>query len=174
MKISILMTTSCSALALLIPSFCTLSPVIVWNMSPSSPIGLYLLQNETAKHGDFIAIKLEECAADLAETRNYLPKSALLIKRVASVQNDTICRVGDDIFINNKLVAKALKYDNRGRNMPFWTNCLNLNSKQIFVLSADKNAFDSRYFGPVNRSQILGIARPIWLSEGPQKSIGKQ
>ncbi len=54
--------------------------------------------------------------------------------------------------------------------MPFWTNCLNLNSKQIFVLSADKNAFDGRYFGPINRSQILGLAKPIWLKETPPKS----
>ncbi len=109
MKTSILMATSCSVLALLTPSFWTLSPVIVWNVSPSSPIGLYLLQNGGPKKGDFVAIKLPEWVAHLAETRKYLPKSALLIKRVAAVQNDEVCRAGDEIFINTKRVAKALK-----------------------------------------------------------------
>ncbi len=170
MKTSPLTVTSCSVLALLTPAFWTLSPVIVWNMSPSSPVGLYLLQKGEPKKEDFIAIRLSKWAANLAETRNYLPKSALLIKRVAAVQNDTICRVGDEIFINTKRVAKALRQDKKGRDMPFWTGCLMLSAKQFFLLSADKDAFDGRYFGPVNRSQILGIARPIWLREALPKS----
>ncbi len=174
MKISFFMATGCSVLALLTPTFWTMPSVIVWNMSPSSPVGLYLLQDRTPKRGDFVAIKLTRWAADLAETRNYLPKSALLIKRVVAVQNDKICRVGDEIFINTKRVAKALRQDKQGRNMPFWTGCLTLTAEQFFVLSKRKCAFDGRYFGPVNRSQILGIAKPIWLTKAPLKSARKE
>ncbi len=96
------------------------------------------------------------------------------IECIAAVQNDKICRVGNEIFINDKHVAKALRQDEQGRDMPFWTGCLTLFAKQIFVLSADKNAFNSRYFGPVNRSQILGIARPIWLIKTQPKSAQKE
>ncbi len=170
MKISILTITSCSVLALLTPTFWTMPSVIVWNMSPSSPIGLYLLQDRTPKRDDFIAIRLTRWAARLAETRNYLSKSALLIKRVAAVQNDRICRAGDEIFINTKRVTKALRQDKQGRNMPFWTGCLTLTAEQFFLLSKRKDAFDGRYFGPINRSQILRIAKPIWLLETLPKS----
>jgi type IV secretory pathway protease TraF len=39
--------------------------------------------------------------------------------------------------------------------------CHTLKSDEVFVLARPQDSFDSRYFGPVNRSRIVGTAIPL-------------
>ena len=49
--------------------------------------------------------------------------------------------------------------------LPRWNGCRRLHNGEVFVFS-DRipNSFDSRYFGPVNRAEIVGVFRPVILS----------
>jgi type IV secretory pathway protease TraF len=106
----------------------------------------------------------------LAETRGYLRKGALLIKPVAAGAGDTVCRHGQLVTINGRIVAHSRTLDAVGRPLPAWSGCFRLARNDIFVLSADPDSFDSRYLGPIDRAHVLGLALPVWVRQAAPTS----
>jgi type IV secretory pathway protease TraF len=46
--------------------------------------------------------------------------------------------------------------------------CRRLEPGELFLLSVTNPAsFDSRYFGPVSASAVIGVAHPVWLETRP-------
>jgi conjugative transfer signal peptidase TraF len=152
-----------ASLAILFPK--AGAPVLVWNASPSVPIGLYRLTSRPPRAGALAVIRLPEPLRILAETRGYLGKSALLIKPVAAGAGDTVCRHGPLVTINGRIVARAGTSDAAGRTLPAWSGCFRLAANAIFVLSADPDSFDGRYMGPIDRAHVLGLALPVWVRQ---------
>jgi type IV secretory pathway protease TraF len=98
----------------------------------------------------------------LANQRGYLPKSAMLLKPVVANEGDLVCRFGRFVFVNGRLRAVALHHDKMNRSLPSWGGCLSLGSAQIFVLSKHRDSFDSRYFGPVDERNVVGVGELIF------------
>jgi conjugative transfer signal peptidase TraF len=138
-------------------------PILVWNASPSVPIGLYFVERHRPSRSEIAALKLPNGAARIADEREYLPASAMLLKPVLAVDGDIVCRYGAHVFVNGRRRGRALSRDNKLRSLPSWTGCQTLHSGQVFVLSRRKDSFDSRYFGPVEPFNILGTASPVFL-----------
>jgi conjugative transfer signal peptidase TraF len=124
---------------------------------------LYRLASRPPRPGALAVIRLPEPVRTLAETRGYLRAGRLLIKPVAAVAGDLVCRHGALITINGQAVAQAKLADTAGRPLPAWSGCIRLADTQVFVLAADPDSFDSRYFGPVDRANVLGTALPVWV-----------
>ena len=62
----------------------------------------------------------------------------------------------------------VLPADRWGRPLPSWQQCRRLRSGELFLLSVTNPAsFDSRYFGPVRATAVIGVARPVWLESRP-------
>jgi len=139
------------------------APVLLWNASPSVPVGLYRLTSGALVTGALAVIRLPEPLRIFAGARRYLRKGALLIKPVAAGAGDTVCRHGSLVTINGRIVARARTLDAVGRLLPAWSGCFRLRASDIFVLSADPNSFDSRYMGPINRAHVVGTAQPVWV-----------
>ena len=146
-------------------------PILVWNASPSVPIGLYRLTSRPPLPGALAVILLPEPLRILAETRGYLRKGALLIKPVAAGAGDTVCRHGALVTVNGRIVARASTLDAVGRTLPVWSGCFRLAADQIFVLSADPDSFDGRYMGPIDRAQVVGTAQPVWVRPAAPISV---
>jgi conjugative transfer signal peptidase TraF len=144
------------------------APVILWNDSPSVPIGLYRLTSRLSQTAALAVIRLPEPLRVLAETRGYLGKGALLIKPVVASAGDTVCRHGALVTINGRIAARARTLDAAGRSLPAWSGCFKLGASDMFVLSADPDSFDSRYMGPIARGHVVGFALPIWV--GPSRA----
>ena len=87
------------------------------------------------------------------------------MKSVAAVSGDQVCTDDGRLVINGQVRGPILKQDRRGAALPRWTGCRRLRDGEVFVFS-DRipNSFDSRYFGPVNRAEIVGVFRPVTLS----------
>ena len=107
-------------------------------------------------------MRLPVAAAELAHTRGYLPRSAVLLKPVAAVGGDRACRWGRYILINNRLRAMAADSDQAGRPLPVWRGCRTLRPGDVFVLSSKPGSFDGRYFGVLTRDDTVGRARLLW------------
>jgi len=137
-------------------------PFVVWNASPSVPVGLYWVEKRQPILGDIAVLRLPDGASMLANERRYLPTAAVLLKQVFARERDVVCRFGRHVFINGKLAVAALVRDKMERPMPIWRGCLKLNPSQIFVLSKRKDSFDSRYFGAIEKRQVLGTGRLIF------------
>jgi type IV secretory pathway protease TraF len=64
--------------------------------------------------------------------------------------------------------AAVLPADRLGRPLPSWQQCRRLEPGELFLLSVTNPAsFDSRYFGPVSASAVIGVAHPVWLETRP-------
>jgi conjugative transfer signal peptidase TraF len=134
------------------------APTLVWNASASVPLGLYRIDSGPVGRGDLVLIRLPPDITDLSHRRGYLPKSAYLIKFVIAIAGDQVCRLSDRILINGVVVTRALSHDRSGRGMPVWHGCRTLARDEFFLLARDPQSFDSRYFGPVPVSAVVGRA----------------
>jgi conjugative transfer signal peptidase TraF len=139
-------------------------PWLVWNASASAPMGLYRVVAGPVERGDWVLVRPPAEVAVLAAERGYLPLGVPLVKRVAASAGDTICARMGALFINGQEVARALVRDRAGRPMPRWTGCRSLGAEEIFLLLPPPDSFDSRYFGPVPRTLVIGRLAPLWTS----------
>jgi conjugative transfer signal peptidase TraF len=141
------------------------SPKLIWNASASVPIGLYAVESGgPLKHGDLvIVVPSMSLAAFLAE-RRYLPSGVPLLKHVAALPGEIVCRHGPIITIDGIAVASVLAQDRAGRPLPIWQGCHKLTPNEIFLLNrAAPDSFDGRYFGPLPMISVIGRAVPLWI-----------
>lgn len=149
--------------ALALPMIVKPLPRLVWNATPSSPTGLYLVAPGTAAaRGETVAAWLPTAARWLADRRRYVPAAVPVIKSVAAVGGDRVCADGALLTINGRVAASRLATDRRGRPLPRWAGCTTLGDDAILLLAAAPNSFDGRYFGVMSRRQLIGTARLIW------------
>jgi conjugative transfer signal peptidase TraF len=133
-------------------------PIVIWNASNSVPIGWYFVSKREPNLAEIAVIRPPEWIEIYASTRGYLPLQTPLLKPVRAIQGSIVCRFGRYVFIDGNLVAKAKYLDTKHRILPVWKGCRALKSDEIFVLGVHRGSFDSRYFGPINRTQVLGTA----------------
>ena len=133
-------------------------PRLLYNPSPSAPIGWYRLRPETYAHrGDLVAALAPKSGAALALERDYLPPNIPLIKTVWAVSGEQICYVDRRVLVQGRPVLIVLKHDVLGRALPTRSGCYELSKDEVFLISNDvQTSFDSRYFGPVKRENLLG------------------
>jgi type IV secretory pathway protease TraF len=132
------------------------APLALLNESPSLPKGLYLRSlDQTPRRGDIVALEPPPAA------RRYLaslgmPASVPLLKRVAAVGGEPVCRGGAELRWPGRAVA-ALPRDRRGSALPAWSGCRRLGADELLVVGDTPTSFDSRYFGPVRRASLTGV-----------------
>lgn len=142
-----------------------IAPRLLWNASPSVPIGLYsVVPYRPIGRGDIVVARLSEPVARLADQRHYLPLNVSLVKPVAALSGSRVCAIGSVISIDGHVVATRHRQDGIGRPLPWWGGCELLRDGRLFLLSPVADSFDSRYFGAVNASAIVGQARPVWIA----------
>nr|WP_243434760.1 S26 family signal peptidase [Pseudomonas sp. 30_B] len=152
-------------------------PRLIYNSSDSVPVGWYRVEPLQPRAGSLprplsvdsiVLVRLPTDATVLAAQRGYLPAQIPLLKRVGAVAPQHVCVVAGQVRIDGVLVATALPADRLGRSLPSWRHCRSLIEDELFLLSVTNPAsFDSRYFGPVSTSAVIGVARPIWSEIHP-------
>jgi len=139
------------------------APRLVWNASASAPVGLYSVEpGAMLEPGDMAIARVPQRYRRLAASRRYLPSNVPLVKRVAAYAGDEICALGRHIFINGRWAAERRETDAAGRSMPFWTGCLVLRGRQLFLLMDNPSSFDGRYVGPIEGADVIGKAKLLW------------
>lgn len=141
--------------------------VFLWNVSPSAPIGLYRLQSvDNLGPRDLVAVAAPDPIAAFIVDRGYLPPDIPLLKHVAGLPGQIVCRFGRSVTVDGISLGEAQHTDRRGRTMPVWQGCRRITSDQVFLMNPDvETSLDGRYFGPIPRSAVLGRATPIWITE---------
>ena len=99
--------------------------------------------------------------------RGYLPEHIPLLKRIGAMSPQQVCIEGRIVRIDGVAVAGVLPVDGRGRPLSVWQQCRRLRDGELFLLSANPASFDSRYFGPISASAVLGEAQPLWTWNTP-------
>ncbi|MUZ74451.1 conjugative transfer signal peptidase TraF [Agrobacterium vitis] len=140
------------------------------NMTPSEPLGLWRIVtlDRPAAIGALVFICPPQTPTmQVARGRGYLrfgtcPSGlAPLIKTVVAVAGQRV-EIGSGVTIDGRRVASSdlAKRDGKGRPlMPFTGGIVPGN--HVFLHSSFKGSYDSRYFGPLPASGILGLAQPV-------------
>jgi len=161
-RIALAALTFCSVVVVALPRHP--SPFLVWNASASAPIGLYRVQSiRTLSPGELVVIRPPEPLAAFLAGRGYLPEGVPLLKHVAAVRGQTVCRRDAVVVIDGVTAASAGAADHIGRPLPSWHGCRVLREREVFVLNSPADSLDSRYFGALPMFSIIGRAVPLWL-----------
>ena len=155
-----------AALFATLTSLLHLPPILLWNASASAPEGLYLIvPADRLGVGQLVAVRPESVFEDLMARRGYLPRGVPLLKHIAALPGQEVCRSANSVTIDGRQVAYALERDHQDRPLPSWQGCFALSAGNVFLLNAEvPDSFDGRYFGPTPTSSIIGITVPVWTT----------
>lgn len=151
---------------IVLPTWSPPSVRLVWNASASVPIGLYrIVPGNRVGVTDLAVVMPPDDLATFLDRRRYLPRGVPLIKRVLALGGTTVCRRGAAITAYGAVYGQALAHDTRGRALPAWQGCRKLRAGEAFFMNWDSpDSFDSRYFGPLPVTTIVGRAIPVWTT----------
>ncbi|WP_342251547.1 S26 family signal peptidase [Sphingomonas sp. OTU376] len=160
--------------AVLVPAIGRFAPKprLLWNASASAPIGLYRVHpGAMLRAGDLVAISPPPLLARMMVERHYLALGVPLLKHVAALPGQIVCRSGGAVTIAGRLVALARPFDSHARILPFWQGCRRIREGELFLLNPTADSFDSRYFGPVPAAGLIGRATPLLTRDTPGAAL---
>lgn len=162
-----LLATSAAAMSLALTAVTPPAPWLMWNTTASAPVGLYrLAPMKRLAIGDLVVARPPEPLATWFDEAGYLPRGVPLVKHVAAVAGQRICRAGDALTIDGGFAARARDRDRFGRRLPVWSGCYRLGRNDLLLLNSAPDSLDGRYFGPSQRADLIGRAIPIWTRGG--------
>jgi conjugative transfer signal peptidase TraF len=144
---------------------CLAGAHLLWNWTPSLPLGLYWVSPRDSgrvKVGALVAFPVPAHVRALVLERRYLPPGALLVKPVVATAADRVCTEGGELTVNGAPLGAVATEDTQGRPLPSDPRCGPLSEGEVFVASHFATSFDSRTFGPVPLADIRGTVTPLW------------
>jgi conjugative transfer signal peptidase TraF len=165
-KIFILIILFFLVLGLLVYGFRFLGYHITYQATPSVPKGFYVIKPvQKISRGDLVVFLPLASVQDFMQQHHWIPDSGWLMKVVSAVPGDEICRRHDRFWVNGVEVAQVFHFYAPGKKLPQYYFCGRVPKDQYFLLGPQHpHSFDSRYFGFVSRSQIIGNAVRLNLS----------
>lgn len=151
------------AVAALIPT----PTKLVWNVTASAPIGLYAIAPaDRLTVPELVAVMPPEPLASFMVERGYIGRGVPLLKRVAGLPGQRVCRNRSVITVDDVEIGEALERDRIGRELPVWRGCRVIARGELFLMNGRvRDSLDGRYFGPVPASTVIGRALPLWTDE---------
>lgn len=141
------------------------------NTTKSIPIGIYLTSNENIEIGSFVLF----CPPDndiflAAKKRNYITSGfcegdyGYMMKQVVGQCGDNINITNEGLFVNGQIIphSKLIEKDLDGNSLPVYSKSYFLKENEVLLMSnVSDTSFDGRYFGPINKKQILTVVNPL-------------
>ena len=155
-RLALLACMGITLMAVLVPAVWRLPTRIVYNPSDSVARGWYRIApvvGTDALHVGSIVLA-------------WLPDD---VAAFAAQRDETLVCVREQVVrIDCAAVATVRLHDGAHQPLMAWTPCRPLAEHELFLLSDTNPAsFDSRYFGPIDASAVLGIATPLWTWSNP-------
>jgi len=134
---------------------------LIWNRTDSAPQGLYWLSDEPFTKGSWVVVSASSAEAQWAEDHGFVGRNWPLLKQIAGLPGDEVCRDDTRILITGRVAGDARLRDSSGRDLPSWEGCVVLGQDQLFLMNAHPDSLDGRYLGPVEIHDLDGVARLI-------------
>lgn len=142
------------------------------NLTPSEPLGLWRIVplDRPLAVGDLVFVcPPRGPVSTIGLERGYFRWGscpghvAPLIKTVAALSGARIDVVNEIVIDGVALPHSRLSFrDGAGRQLAIWSGGI-VPAGQFFLHSPFAGSYDSRYFGPVPLSGLLGLARPVLI-----------
>ena len=161
------MVTYFATMGVAIAAFVPTSLRFVWNVSASVPIGLYRIEPvDRLENTDLVAIMPDKPLADFMVKRGYIGRDVPMLKHVAALPGQEVCRTDRTITVDAVPFGDALDRDRLGRELPVWQGCQRIADDELFLMNLSvRDSLDGRYFGPIAARAVIGKATPLYTDE---------
>ncbi len=143
------------------------------NTTTSYPVGIYLLTNAPIEKGSLVIFCPENNRAfRQARERGYIGAGfcpdgyGYMIKKLLATKNDKVEISTLGVFVNGELLpnSKPMATDSEGQFLPHLEYNIAALADNSVLLMSDYNpkSFDARYFGVIDKANIISVIRPIW------------
>ena len=142
------------------------------NTTPSLPVGLYRIVDEPVSKGAYVAFcPPQSDVFEMAVTRGYINAgncpggTRQLLKRVHAVAGDLVLIDETGITVNGLWLPNSapLSTDAYGAALPQYSFDAVLGESEYLLLSdLNPHSLDARYFGVIDRAQIVHVVRPVF------------
>jgi conjugative transfer signal peptidase TraF len=144
---------------------------LIINTTVSLPLGVYQTIDAPVERGAYVKFCPPQTAVfEEAARRGYIGAGFCpggyvpLLKRVLATGGDHVTVTEEGVRINGQLMTLSapLRADGGGQPMPRYEQDRTLADAELIVMSdVSRVSFDSRYFGPIDRSQVQAVIRPV-------------
>jgi conjugative transfer signal peptidase TraF len=140
------------------------------NLSESLPGFIYraipLPQEVPLSCGDRVLIDLSRFSNPVVELgieRGYVSRKQMMLKEIGAVPDDSVELRDSRLYVNNSWRPMIVSsQDSRGDRLFPYPTPLIVSQDHFWLISAPYLGFDSRYFGPLDRSAFTHVARPVF------------
>ena len=143
------------------------------NTTKSIPVGLYWTSSAPVEKGAYVMFCPPHADVfDAARERGYIGAGfcpggyGYMMKRVLAAKADAVNITEDGVRVNGEQLplSAPLKTDKAGRTLPRYSaQAFTVGSSELLLMSdVSGTSFDGRYFGPIDRSQITTVLRPVF------------
>lgn len=149
------------------------------NTTPSLPVGLYRIVDEPVTKGAYVAFcPPQSDVFEWAVARGYINAgncpggTGQLLKRVHAVAGDAVLIDETGISVNGELLPNStpLSTDAYGAVLPqYRLNAVLGESEYLLLSDLNPHSFDARYFGVIDRAQIVHVVRPVFTFNLPKE-----
>ncbi len=149
-------------------------PLLVYNPTPSAPLGFYTVSPPRDLHvGDMVIVALSAAYRQLVTERRYIGAGVPLIKRIVALAGDLVCEHEGAVAVNGRLLAQALAADGRGRPMPVWEGCRPPSTAGISGRFRRRSSSGKR--GRCGRSDLRhGLLAPLRFAISAQRGLASE
>jgi conjugative transfer signal peptidase TraF len=141
-------------------------PVLVINVTPSEPIGVYRAiarPRNAYRRGMLVLFPVPRTVERLVLERGWLKPGVPLLKELAGLAGDQVCVLSGRLQINGRTVGPVFDEDRTGQPLPQLRGCFAVPAGYFFAASSYLDqSFDGRYFGALPLAMVTAEARPLW------------
>lgn len=135
---------------------------LIWNRTTSAPVGLYWRSDGPLELYGWAVVSARSEAAAWTSENGFTGADWPLVKRIAGLPGDEICRENETILINKSVIAEAILHAPDGLKLPRWQGCHVLQDGEVFLLNDHPRSLDGRYFGIMKKKDLDGVAMLLW------------
>jgi conjugative transfer signal peptidase TraF len=142
------------------------------NTSNSIPEGLYWSSDVSIKKGYYVIFcPPKQKIFDEAMRRGYIDAGfcpggyGYMMKKVLAINGDTISINHYGVQVNGYMLpySKPISADALDRHLPYLNIAERLDNSELLLMTDQSPlSFDSRYFGPIAKSQIKAVIQPVF------------
>jgi conjugative transfer signal peptidase TraF len=141
---------------------------IRFNYTSSMPIGFYLIKSNSSLNIErYVVVKLPDDILLYGYKRGYLlTDNTKVIKQIIAKPGDNVILTNEEIIVNGvAFYAPTHKYDSLNRSLHIYPRGKYFNTDRYWLYGSGnkKESWDSRYYGPIEKSHIIGLAIPFLI-----------
>ena len=137
---------------------------IVFNKTPSIPIGIYLLlpydnEKDSLNVGDIVIFDMPKDIEKFVKEREYTSNDTnTFIKTVGAIEGMSIEVREEKLFIDGEIKVEVALTDTLNRELPQINNFI-VSKGHFFPLGTHFHSFDGRYYGEIDKRTIRNKAK---------------